>query len=267
MKRDFWALWALLAVAFLVLLTVSLCSRDTLSVGPVKIKSSSLGDVLRTDSDAVDTVAAPSLPLVEEEPERTVLDDSPKTVLLIGDSMIEGLAPRLAAYCQATGNSLYAVIWYSSTTELYGQSRLISDYINVLHPDYIFLSLGGNELFVNDIAEKRQGYVQSILDEIGNIPYVWIGPPNWKADTGINDLIAANVKPGCFFLTNGMHFDRKRDGAHPTAESSVVWMDSIARWIPDHARYVLPLNQPDTKTARPVKYYLHQPGSLTERPR
>lgn len=275
MKRDYIALLGILASAFLLFLIFSTC--DSPELAGIKIKSSKMAESVfgkpdidsaasRAVANSCDTSAVADTPGKKDPDTRVVLDESPKTVLIIGDSMLEGLTPRLGAYCKASGDTLYAAIWYSSTSELYGESKLISDYIAKYRPDYIFLSLGGNELFVSDVAEKRDKYVKSILAEIGDIPYLWIGPPNWKADTGINELIHKNTPEGCYFRSDGMEFDRKRDGAHPTPESAAAWMDSIIRWMPSHARYVLPLKSPSKESVRPYRLFIHQPGPITDRP-
>ncbi len=54
----------------------------------------------------------------ESKPVET--DTVPKTILFIGDSMLDGLSPRLAAYAKENGHTLYTVVWYSSTSEFWG---------------------------------------------------------------------------------------------------------------------------------------------------
>ena len=61
-------------------------------------------------------------------------------------------------------------------------------------------------MFVKGIKDKRRKYVKKIVADIDTIPYLWIGPPNWKPDTGINELVADETDAGCFFLSDGMHF-------------------------------------------------------------
>lgn len=276
MKRDYIALWAILGLAFLLFLIFSTC--DSPEIAGIRLKTSKMAESVFGESEP-DTAALASVTgsaprdtteatpsVAEEESKQVVLGTEPKTILIIGDSMLEGLSMRLGAYCKAGGDTLYSAIWYSSTSELYGESHLITDYIRKYHPDFIFLSLGGNELFVSDVAEKRDKHVKSILAEIGDIPYLWIGPPNWKEDTGINELLLKNNPEGCFFSSTGLQLERKRDGAHPTPESAAAWMDSIISWMPAHGRYVLPLKQPTEQSARPYKLFIHQPGPLTDRP-
>ncbi len=186
------------------------------------------------------------------------MDTTSKTILFFGDSMIERFGPRLAAYAKANGHTLINVIWYSSSTEIWGRGTRAKELIEEYHPNYIFVSLGGNELFVRDIKKKRQKYVDNILAQIGNIPYVWIGPPNWKPDTGINDMIQESVAPGCFYLSNGEHFDRAKDGAHPTKASAAAWCDRVCKWVMTKSAHPIRLERPTEKTAR-CRTIVYQP--------
>lgn len=268
MKKYYIGLWTLLAAAFVLFAVLS--SFDTIKIGAFELKSSNIIKTITAptgESGAVSASSAASTAgaaqrQAQSRPEkaRVKTDTVSKTILFIGDSMLEGLSPRLAAYATANGHTLYSVIWYSSTSEIWGGSGKLASYINRLHPDYIFICLGANELFVKDIAQKRDKYVKQLVKEIGSIPFVWIGPPNWKADTGINDLIAANVPQGSFFLSDGMHFDRSKDGAHPTRQSAILWMDSVARWMPLHSNHPIKMKKPEATTGRPKKIFVHQPS-------
>ena len=258
MKRSYLPLWILLAVAFAIIAAVSF-------LGPVNIMGYELKDSgLAKWLHGPDTLDANDLELivediVEPEAQPVAVDTLPKTILFIGDSMLDGLYPRLAAYASHNGHKLYAVIWYSSTSEIWGRSGRLAGYIKRLSPDYVFICLGANELFVRDIATKRDKYVKTLIDEIGSIPYLWIGPPNWKPDTGINALIAKHAAKGNFFLSDGMTFERSKDGAHPTKASSSQWMDSIVRWMPAHSPHPIRLDLPDKATDRATRVFVHQP--------
>lgn len=209
--------------------------------------------VVSKDSNGVE-VSTPVQHLTKPAP----MDTTSKVILFIGDSMLEGLGPRLAAYAKKNGHTLINVIWYSSTTEIWGRTTRLKERIDEFHPDYIFICLGANELFVNDIKKKRQKYLDSMLSQIGNIPYVWIGPPNWKPDTGINDMLEASVAPGSFYLSNGEHFDRAKDGAHPTRASAAAWCDRVCKWIMTKSYHPIKLEKPDEAKAR-CKTIVYQP--------
>ncbi len=260
MKKNYIGLWCLLAVSLAIIIIVS--CFDNFSVFGVEIKNSGIAKKLTavTPADTASSQAASvSDNEIAAEPEKIETDTASQNILIIGDSMLEGLNPRLAAYADKNGHTLHSVIWYSSTSKYFGESDTLKYYIRKYNPSFIFLSLGGNELFVRDIIEKREGYVKKIIADIGNIPYVWIGPPNWKDDTGINELVQRNVPDGNFFLSNGMHFDRQKDGAHPTHASAALWMDSIARWMPLHGAHPIRMELPDTPKGRPAEVVVLQP--------
>ena len=264
MRRHYAELWLLLLAAFAVFAVSS--AFDMPEIGGRKLKSSGIADALfaaRSDGGAslaaADSLAADTASAAEPEAGPAPCDSLPKTILFIGDSMLEGLGPRMAAYADHNGHTLYEVMWYSSTSEVWGRSDRLAGYIGRIKPDYIFICLGANELFVKDIAEKRAKYVDRILADIDTIPYLWIGPPNWRDDTGINDLIASRTSRGSFFLSDGMHFERSKDGAHPTRESAAAWLDSVARWMPRHAKHPILMETPSEQSARAKRVFVHQP--------
>lgn len=174
------------------------------------------------------------------------IDTTRKKILFIGDSMLERLGPRLGAYAEENGHELSVITWYSSSTEVWAKTSKTKEFVNKYKPDYVMVCLGGNELFITDIKQKRSKYVQQILKEIGNRPYIWIGPPNWKKDTGFNEMVQAIVPAGRFYLsyTPDQHYDRAKDGAHPTAASAAKWMDRICRWIMTKSDFPIRLKEP-----------------------
>lgn len=264
MKKGLWGLWTILAVALALFLITS--SFDSLKVGPVELKSSGMAERLTrppvTNAESLVGIVAETVGSIERftvKSEPKMVDTTSKTILFIGDSMLEGLSPRLAAYAKENGHTLYTVIWYSSTSKIWSDAAKLTVYIRKFQPDYIFVCLGANELFVKDIMAKRDRCVRNIIKEIGNIPFVWIGPPNWKPDTGINRLIANNVGNGCYFKSEGMEFERAKDGAHPTHQSAALWMDSVVRWMYLHAQHPIKLDVPSVAQARPKKVEVLQP--------
>lgn len=265
MKKGFWGLWSILVVALALFLIMS--SFDSIRVGSVELKSSGMAKRLVqppvSEARSLVGVVAETLGVADcldaESSNANVVDTTSKTILFIGDSMLEGLSPRLAAYAKENGHTLYTVIWYSSTSKIWSNAAKLTTYIHKFRPDYIFICLGANELFVKDIVNKRDVCVKNIIKEIGNIPFVWIGPPNWKPDTGINLLIANNAGKGHYFKSDGMKFDRAKDGAHPTHQSAALWMDSVVRWMPLHAEHPIKLDVPSVAQARPKKVEVLQP--------
>ncbi len=255
MKHPYVGLWLLLAIALGFFTYLS--SLDEIKIFGLEFKPSGLYEaVAATPAKNQDTATAlktrdkiNTQGQDKDVTEKAKCDTTAKNILFIGDSMLEGLSPRMAAYAKANGHKIHSVIWYSSTSEVWGRSNKLRGYISKFKPDFIIICLGANELFVRNIKEKRLKYVKAILKDIGNIPYVWIGPPNWKEDTGINDLISMNASRGSFFLSKNLKFDRSKDGAHPTRKSAIYWMDSVASWMTHNSAHPIKMKKPSVSTA------------------
>ena len=254
MKRTYFSLFALLFVAFMLFAGLSFFkdgieesfgintatfASDLLSVPDKELE---LAEVVTTDSVTGKVIATV---------ERAPLDTTKKNILFIGDSMLERLSPRIAAYAEENGHQMNTVIWYGSSTEVWATSGRAKECIRKYRPDYIIISLGGNELFITDIIARRTKYVKQIVADFAGIPYVWIGPPNWKKDTGINKMIQNVVPKGNFYLsyTPDQHYDRAKDGAHPTPASAAKWADRICKWIVEESNNPIVLNFPQKARA------------------
>ena len=262
MKKAYFAICAILLVGLGVFYAFSNSDLD-MKLGDTEIKKGTFNETLfAAEPQRKVTQRDVPLPPNRKKAGKAEMDTTKKTILFIGDSMVECLFPRMSAYAKKNGHNLYCVVWYSSSTEIYGSRTTLKEYINKFKPDYIMITLGGNELFIRDIRQKRQKYVDEIIKQMGNIPYIWIGPPNWKDDTGINDMISESVPQGCFYLsyTPDQHYNRKKDGAHPKADSSILWADRICKWIMTKSAHPIRLEAPPAgETARPTKLELLQP--------
>lgn len=156
--------------------------------------------------------------------------DAPQNFLFFGDSMLEGLTRRFIDYADENGHELNTVIWYSSTSRQWAESDTLEYFIRKIHPTYIVVCLGSNELFVKDVPD-RQSAIRKLIAKMDTIPFVWISPPNWKEDTGINDAIISEVGYNRYFDSRNLQLERGQDHAHPTFKAAAVWMDSVARWM------------------------------------
>jgi hypothetical protein len=171
------------------------------------------------------------------------VDSSGHSILLTGDSMCEGLMFRFKDYAEYNKHQLKTVIWYGSTTLSWGESDSLKKLIEKYKPSYVIFTTGSNELFIRNIGE-REKHIQDIVNQMGNRKFIWIGPPNWTEDTGINDLIAKNVGADRFFISKHLKFDRANDGAHPTFRSAAVWADTISAWIMHKSRHKILMQRP-----------------------
>ena len=219
----------LIGVAVLVVLAIYAYSGLDFSGKSVEIKKADFASLYAVDSlDAADELLAEA---DSAKAKKTAYNpDTTQNILFIGDSMLEGLTRRFIDYADENGHNLHTVVWYSSSTEIWANSDTLQYFLAQDKPSYVVICLGGNELFVKDI-DKRKEYIKKIVGKIGDIPYVWVGPPNWKEDTGINDAILSVVGDNRFFLSKNLKMERKSDHAHPTYPAAAIWMDTIARWL------------------------------------
>lgn len=225
----------LLSLALIVILVVAFV--DDIKIGEWTVKKAPVSDyLLKEESGTLISLeeSADSINTEDSQPEIIKTDSLPQSLFIFGDSMTFNLALRLAQYAKQNGHTIHSVNWDSSNTKIWAEHDTLAYYIEKYRPTQIFISLGSNELYYKD-PETRAPYVKKILEIIDTIPYVWIGPPNWKEDTGINDMLQRICKKRSFFRSAGMQFKRKKDNIHPTRESSAMWVDSIMRWLPESA--------------------------------
>ena len=187
------------------------------------------------------------------------VDERPQRILLFGDSMIDELMLRLADYCLESGHTLQPAVWYGAGTVHWATDDKLKQLLRSFRPTYVLVVLGANELTARN-AKEHEIAVRRIVSTLGEIPFVWIGPPNWQDDTGINDVIARTAGPGRFFRSADLDLARKRDGIHPTRDASAAWMDSVARYIQEEGAYPIVMKVPTQDAPRPVAQIFPPPG-------
>ena len=175
------------------------------------------------------------------------VDTRSQNILLIGDSMSKWLRYRLQDYCEENNHKLSTVTWVSGNTKWFAETDTLKYYINKHSASYVILVLGSNELFIRDIATRRAKYVDKITETLNTVKWVWIGPPNWKNDTGINKLLENKLGNELFFLSKNLNFQRQKDGMHPTVKSCSMWVDSITSWITNTSQSRISLKYPTKK--------------------
>jgi len=200
-------------------------------------------------TQAVGAEGGPAQPEAEVRAAPRNVDPTPQRILILGDSMIDGLLPRLTDYSAENGHSVSAVIWYGSRTIDWAKGTRLREMLTAHQPTFVIVALGSSELKVRDV-EKRGVAVARILELMGPRKILWIGPPNWTTDTGINALLERILGEGRFFRSAEMHFERKKDGIHPTLAASERWMDAVARFIVEKSTVPIRLAPPVT-TGRP----------------
>lgn len=205
---------------------------------------------------AEETLATDSAPQMTQ----AMPDTAAQRILFFGDSMVEGLLRRMDGYAQANGYSLTNVVWYGSTTETWTETDTLRHFMALTQPTFVMISIGGNEQFVKDLS-RRETCIRWIVRQMGQTPFVWIGTPAWKEDTGINELTRKIVGDRRYFDSRGLDLKRGSDHMHPTFGAASLWMDSIATWMESPATaHPIRMNRPtETTEQRHSRTYVLQP--------
>ena len=193
-----------------------------------------------------------ALAMVEEE-ETMQPDSTAQRFLFIGDSMVEPLAYRFYDYCKQSGDTMYAVTWYGSTTMAWSSSTL-DYYINEVRPTFLIFCMGSNELQTKDMKVLNEN-LNRMLTKVGDLPCIFIGPPNTKPDNGLNNEIAKVFGKKRYFNSQTIEMERRQDHLHPTNSGARIWMDEVAEWMSsDACIHPVVFNKPEGQQSWPVEH-------------
>lgn len=246
-KQTYLWLWVLLAVGLAVVCGFSFF--DSLKIGSYEMKRGTFPDVIlaeeRPGGEAEECERLLAEIAAEEAGPREVIaetDTTVRNVLIFGDSMTILVANRLAAYGEKNGYKVTSVTWDASSTVSWSACDTLDNYISRTHPDFIFVTLGSNELFLKNF-DSRRPYVERLVAKMDGIPFVWIGPPNWKEDVGFNAMMLTTLPRGTYFDSNGLDLPRGADHIHPTPQGGIIWTDSIMSWMA-YSPHPIPAERP-----------------------
>lgn len=251
--KETWKLIALVAVGLGVILAYAFVPEH--AAEGVFLKQASLAAICEEPSAA----AAKALDSAKQEKE--TVDTAKQRILLFGDSMTQPLALRLADWANKNGHELTCVTWCSSSTHLWAEGDTIGHYMRKVRPTHVFICLGSNELYTNNETGTVKN-IKAILEKVGNVPTVWIGPPNWCEDKGYNKWLLNVMGPKRYYPSYKLTFQRLKDGRHPNQESSSMWMDKVIEWMnAGHSVHPFVMKKPDKKDRHYRQYLLPLPGS------
>jgi hypothetical protein len=150
-----------------------------------------------------------------------------KTVVHMGDSMVGGgLCKALAPKFKAEGTKFIRDVWESASIMAFDQSDRVPTLMKRWNPDLVLITLGANDVF-NDHPEYMAKYIEGIVKKVGHRDCVWIGPPLWKGDKGLIDVMRDHVEPCRFYDSQHLTLQRAGDGIHPTEKGGEVWANAF----------------------------------------
>lgn len=194
------------------------------------------------------TLSAKTDTIVIIEEEKPFAPDTTKQkIFFFGDSMVDYLGRPFESYAEKNGHTIESVVWFSSTTQHWAQTDTLQYFLNKYDPSYIVICLGSNEIFAKD-NERRKNWVKEIEAKLGDRPYIWISPPNWKEVYDFTDMLRETVGKDRFFDSTHLVMERGSDHAHPTYDAAISWMDTVATWMQSkESRYPIIMEKPDEK--------------------
>jgi hypothetical protein len=157
-------------------------------------------------------------------------------ILLTGDSMIGCLLAPLKKADTLNRYRFYFAAWYGSTSKDWAKSDTLKILIERYKPDYVFFTVGANELLYYSL-QKRIPYYDSIVDKLGQTKFVFVGAPNWKPADEYYKILSTVVPNNQLFISKDLPLARRKDGAHPTNSASYLWTDTLCTWLQTKSKY------------------------------
>ena len=160
-----------------------------------------------------------------------------KRVLQIGDSTVGwqgGLSKALERRFHAEGSKFLSEAVTSASIANFDTSERYQGLLAKYKPDLVLITLGANDVFIPHPATLSGNVMKIAKRAADGGPDVqpgphkksdcyWIGPPTWKKDTGIVEVIRQNSRPCKFFDSSDLTLKRRGDGIHPTDEGGETW--------------------------------------------
>jgi acyl-CoA thioesterase-1 len=138
----------------------------------------------------------------------------------------QGLTRALEQRFSSEGARFIRDYKVSESIVSYDHSPKLKELVAKHHPDIVLITLGTNDVFVPYPASMA-GNVQNIVKRVGARECYWLGPPTWKPDTGIVQVLRENVAPCKFYDASSLKLQRAGDGIHPTDRGGADWATSF----------------------------------------
>jgi lysophospholipase L1-like esterase len=157
-------------------------------------------------------------------------------VLLLGDSLAQGLGPPLARLAEAAGVSLVARGIRGSTIRQWLAGSSLVDAVRQAEPSLTLVSLGTNDMCLMDAGAegRRAGELIDTLYRTSATTVAWIGPPSVPVDKNAFRAALASMcgaRDVRIFDSQALDLARAPDRIHMTPAGYRAWAESIAAWV------------------------------------
>lgn len=193
-------------------------------------------------------------------------DTTVKHILIFGDSQTNLLASRIADYGVENGYTVTSVTWDGSSSIGWSTSDKFNEGWSKGKPDFIFVSLGGNESKVGDKAARAK-YIMRVVERFKGVPYVWIGPSFQPDDRQFDVMMLETLPRGNYFITD-FDLELGPDNIHPTRKGATVLVDSLMRWMPKSTHPIPSVRPNDTiRNSKYERIYYRADGTRGDEPK
>ena len=152
-------------------------------------------------------------------------DSPPKVVLHTGDSMVgyyACLEKALAPHFESLGAKYVQDAVTSAAIVTFDRNDHFTKMLASQNPDLVLITLGANDVFLPS-PQRLAKNIASIAKKTEGRRCFWMGPPVWKKDTGIVEVIRQNCAPCVFFDASSLKLERRPDGIHPDDKGGEAW--------------------------------------------
>lgn len=181
---------------------------------------------------ATEALVAAAATAREEARDASVPPWKPRKILMIGDSMVWFLGEAIAPKLEAEGHEFMHLHKASDSLRAwrYQSSGRLKKALRRYDPDVVIIVMGTNDYWYPRI-ERLLPTVRDTISAVGDRPCYWVGPPMWRPDTGVIDMLARHSSPCRFFDSKPLTIERKRDGIHPTDAGAATWATALHAWL------------------------------------
>jgi len=160
-------------------------------------------------------------------------------ILLIGDSLAQGLNPQLKALARDERVTYEGRGISGSRIDQWAKNPWLDQTLASYQPTLILVSLGTNDAYMQgDVWERQRPALERLLDklEASGAEVVWITPPTlpvvhngMRVDAGFLDTLSREA-PNVFDST-ALNIPRGPDGLHPNVAGLAGWAGALWAWL------------------------------------
>ena len=158
-------------------------------------------------------------------------------LLLVGDSLAEGIGQQLAPIARASSVQFLTESSRGSTMTKWSSDNRLRNLAERIRPSHILISLGTNDAAAKINPEWQRYTIERLIDAARSVRAtpLWVGLPSlpFAADK-MREVIVdeCNHKGARVFDSRAHMFERASDQIHFTPKGYRDFASALARWIP-----------------------------------